>query len=60
MDDSDARSKLGKPEQFLIGLLTMPAYFARLRVLKTKKMFEELESHYQPVISLLHAAMNGK
>jgi hypothetical protein len=57
LDDPGARDKLGKVEQFLLGLLTIPAYSERLRVLRTKILFEELETDYQPIFILLHTAI---
>ena len=54
-----SQNELGRVEQFMIGLIKMPDYSTRLRVLRTKKMFEELEAEYKPMFELLHTAMSG-
>ena len=59
-DDESGCSKLGRVEKFMLGLAQMPAYRSRLRVLRTKKVFEEIEAEYQPTFDLLHVAMHGE
>ena len=60
LDDPHAQDKLGKVERFLLGLLTIPAYSERLRVMRTKKWFENLKTDYQPIFHLLHVSMKGE
>ena len=44
----------------MLGLLDMSAYSVRLRVLRTRKVFEELEGDYLPTFELIHTAMKGE
>ena len=59
MEDKGSQTKLGRVELFLVGLLAMPDHTPRLRVLRTKKIFEDLEKDFGPTFELLHVAMKG-
>ncbi|CAI8040740.1 Inverted formin-2 [Geodia barretti] len=56
MDDKSSQTKIGRVEQFMVGLLATPDHTPRLRVLRTKKIFEDLETDYRPTFELLHVA----
>ena len=59
MDDKSSQTKIGRVEQFMVGLLATPDHTPRLRVLRTKKIFEDLETDYRPTFELLHVATKG-
>ena len=43
----------------MVGLLAMPDHAHRLRLLHTKKIFEDLEKDFEPTFDLLYVAMKG-
>ena len=59
MGEKSSQRELGRVEQFMLGLVAMFDYVHRLRVLRVKKVFEELENEYSPTFKLLHVAMDG-
>ena len=60
MGDLSSQRELGRVEQFMLGLLAMPDHTHRLRAIRVKKVFEEIEADYNPTFELLHVAMQGR
>ena len=60
MGDLSSQMELGRVEQFMLGLLAMPDHAHRLRAIRVKKVFEEIEADYNPTFELLHVAMQGR